>query len=118
MADEWRGESPIPSAALARSRTKVRKLRSSEISGDEFNWELAAEAITVKLRWFGLCVGFVLVNLLEQPGSTPLTQNQLVLNAILTLGMIYALVDTYWSLRGKVFPAGRGCATSTSSSLR
>ena len=26
-----------------------------------FNHELAAEAITVKIRWFGLCVGYVLV---------------------------------------------------------
>ena len=27
-------------------------------------WDLAAESITVKIRWFGVVVGYVLVNLL------------------------------------------------------
>jgi signal transduction histidine kinase len=66
-------------------------------SGDEFNWELPAEAITVRIRWFGLCVGYVLVNLVV-PGS-----HQPELNAILTLGAVYAIVDTFYSLRGLVF---------------
>jgi signal transduction histidine kinase len=61
-------------------------------------WELAAEAITVRIRWFGLCVGYVLVNWLDREMlSRP------VLNSILTLGAVYALLDTLWSLRGKVF---------------
>ena len=64
---------------------------------DEFRWELAAESITVISRWIGLCVGYALVNL---PGDVT---NRPVLNAILTLGAIYALVDTWWSLRGRVF---------------
>lgn len=61
-------------------------------------WDLAAEAITVRIRWFGLCVGYVLVNFL---GREPL--HQPAMNAILTLGALYALADTVWSLRGKVF---------------
>ncbi len=64
---------------------------------DEFSWELPAEAITVRIRWFGLCVGYVLVNLVGP------TTHQAELNAILTLGAVYALVDTYYSLRGRVF---------------
>jgi signal transduction histidine kinase len=61
-------------------------------------WELAAEAITVKIRWFGLGVGYVLVNWLDREMlSRP------VLNSILTLGAVYALLDTLWSLRGRVF---------------
>ncbi len=64
---------------------------------DEFNWELAAEAITVKIRWFGLVVGYVLVNFIGRE------TNQLFLNGILALGALYALLDTYWSVRGKVF---------------
>lgn len=65
---------------------------------DAPTWELAAEAITVKIRWFGLCVGYVLVNWLDREMlSRP------VLNSILTLGAVYALIDTLWSLRGKVF---------------
>ena len=72
-------------------------LTTTELNRDEFNWELAAEAITVKIRWFGLCMGYVLVNFVGQK------TNQSALNAILTLGAVYALIDTYWSFRGKVF---------------
>lgn len=61
-------------------------------------WELAAEAITVKIRWFGLLVGYVVVNISEHP-----RERLAVLNAILALGAVYTLVDTYFSLRGKVF---------------
>jgi signal transduction histidine kinase len=61
-------------------------------------WELAAEAIAVKIRWFGLLVGYVLVNVDER--GEP---HRLVLNAILFLGAVYALADTYHSLRGRVF---------------
>src|SRR4029077_10103842 len=62
-------------------------------------WELAAESITVKIRWFGVVVGYLLVNLLERPAESHRPE----MNAILTLGAMYALVDTWWSLRGKVF---------------
>jgi signal transduction histidine kinase len=61
-------------------------------------WELAAEAIAVKIRWFGLLVGYVLVNA-SDPGDSHLP----VLNAILALGVVYALLDTAYSLRGRVF---------------
>jgi signal transduction histidine kinase len=61
-------------------------------------WELAAETIAVKIRWFGLLVGYVLVNVSHVPGYS-----RAVLNAILALGATYALLDTYYSLRGKVF---------------
>jgi two-component system NtrC family sensor kinase len=61
-------------------------------------WELAAETIAVKIRWFGLLIGYVLVNAGDQ-GPV----RQAVLNAILTLGAGYALLDTAYSLRGRVF---------------
>ncbi len=64
---------------------------------EDFSWQLPAEAITVRIRWFGLCVGYVLVNFLS-PG-----EHRTQLNAILTLGAVYALLDTWWSLKGKVF---------------
>jgi two-component system, NtrC family, sensor kinase len=60
-------------------------------------WQLAAEAITLRVRWFGLAVGYVLVNFVGRETS------QSVLNGILTLGAVYALIDTLWSARGKVF---------------
>lgn len=62
-------------------------------------WDLAAESITVKIRWFGVVVGYVLVNLLERPADSQRAE----INAILTLGALFALIDTLWSLRGKVF---------------
>jgi two-component system NtrC family sensor kinase len=61
-------------------------------------WELAAETIAVKIRWFGLLVGYVLVNL-----NGPDPNRQVVLNALLTLGLGYTLLDTYFSLCGRVF---------------
>lgn len=64
---------------------------------DASEWQLPAEAITVRIRWFGLCVGYFLVNFLS-PGD-----NRPQLNAILTLGAIYALLDTLRSLQGRVF---------------
>lgn len=77
-------------------------MATSEPNREQFQWELAAETITVKLRWFGLAFGYVLVNFLgRETEGTPV--NQPVLNAILTLGAVYALLDTLWSYRGKVF---------------
>jgi signal transduction histidine kinase len=61
-------------------------------------WELAAETIAVKIRWFGLLVGYILVNL----GGHDLNQRA-ILNAILTVGLGYTLFDTYFSVRGRVF---------------
>ncbi len=61
-------------------------------------WELAAENIAVRIRWFGLIVGYVLVNVDDlEPGRRAL------LNAILTLGAVYTVFDTWHSLRGRVF---------------
>ena len=61
------------------------------------SWQLPAETITVRIHWFGLCVGYLLVNVLGQP------HYRAELNGILTLGAIYALIDTWWSARGQVF---------------
>ncbi len=67
-------------------------------SRDPSGWELAAETITVRIRWFGVLVGYLLVNLVERPEA-----HRPTINAILTLGALYALLDTVWSLRKKVF---------------
>src|SRR5262245_25044916 len=62
-------------------------------------WELAAENIAVRSRWFGLLIGYLLVNLDGQLDE----RRVMILNAILTLGAAYTLLDTYFSLRGRVF---------------
>src|SRR5438105_15867171 len=61
-------------------------------------WELAAENIAVRIRWFGLRVGYVLVYIGQHP-----PERQAILNAILALGASYTLLDTWYSLRGKIF---------------
>jgi signal transduction histidine kinase len=61
-------------------------------------WELAAEAVAVKIRWFGLLIGYAAVNLTDHEAA-----RQAPLNALLALGALYALLDTYHSLRGRVF---------------
>lgn len=71
--------------------------RETVRSADPLQWELAAESITVRIRWFGLCLGYVLVNFVDRQTDQPF------LNSILTLGAVYALLDTWWSVRGKVF---------------
>src|SRR6266576_1815557 len=60
-------------------------------------WELAAETIALKIRWFGILFGYLLVNV-EGGGA-----ERVILNAILALGAVYALLDTAFSLRGRVF---------------
>lgn len=72
-------------------------LSRDRLPHEEFSWQLSAEANTVRIRWFGLCVGYFLVNVLS-PGP-----NRPTLNAILTLGAVYSLFDAVWSLQGRVF---------------
>jgi signal transduction histidine kinase len=60
-------------------------------------WELAAETIAVKIRWFGIFFGYLLVNCGSAGAHRP------ILNALLALGVGYALLDTAFSLRGRVF---------------
>ena len=78
----------------------------SDIGRDESSWELAAEAISVRIRWFGLIVGWVLVNLIER------STNQPALNAILALGAVYACLDAWQSIRGRIFLARLPLLTS------
>jgi signal transduction histidine kinase len=71
---------------------------SSKESTD-FDWQLSVQAITVRIRWFGICVGYGLVNLLGGGEAS----NRGALDAILVLGAAYALLDTLYSVYGKVF---------------
>lgn len=71
---------------------------SSRLSTVPTRWELAAETIAVKIRWFGLLVGYVFVNV---AANTP--QRRAILNAILSLGTLFTVLDTWFSVRGRVF---------------
>src|SRR5579859_1554904 len=77
----------------------IQSETAAAVTREPSGWELAAESITVKIRWFGVAAGYFLVNSFDRPAGT----DRPILNAILTLGAVYALVDTLWSLRGRVF---------------
>ncbi|MEO2014821.1 MAG: ATP-binding protein [Fuerstiella sp.] len=67
--------------------------------------ELRAEFITVRIRWFGLAVGYLLVNIGDVINAADRESSQFELNAILTLGAVYAIIDTLRSWKGKVLLA-------------
>jgi two-component system, NtrC family, sensor kinase len=75
-------------------------------------WELAAETIAVKIRWFGLLVGYVLVNI-----NNHSAERQALLNAILAVGAVYTLLDTWYSCRGKIFLGRYPLSTSVMEAL-
>tara|TARA_R110002095_G_scaffold142726_2_gene123593 strand:+ start:1189 stop:2652 length:1464 start_codon:yes stop_codon:yes gene_type:complete len=93
-ADLPDGASPQPDAESATVPASQPKIHH-----DAYAWELPAEEITLRIRWFGLCVGYVLVNFVGNDSAIQVPQ----LNWILTLGAIYALADTYFSFRSRVF---------------
>ena len=83
----------------------------SDLTENPPRWELAAENIAVKMRWIGVMVGYISVNL------APGVDNRSILNAILALGAAYTLVDTAFSLRGKVFLGRYPLTTSAMEAL-
>jgi signal transduction histidine kinase len=74
-------------------------------------WELAAEAVTVKIRWFGLLVGFVVAN------WTAAAPDRWPLNAILSLGLGFTVADTLAHRAGRVFLRDLPLATSALEAL-
>ncbi len=78
------------------ARTSTNFVENSGGLIDPVGRESQAESITVRIRWFGLCVGYLYVNLVYRETGRP------ELNAMLTLGAIYALLDTLASLKGRV----------------
>src|SRR3954464_6558786 len=60
-------------------------------------WARPAETIAVKIRWFGLFLGYLYVN------TAAHDDHRLTLNAILAVGAAYTLCDSVSSLRGRVF---------------
>src|SRR5262245_11463701 len=81
-----------------RAPRTAPRMATVPVTSEPLRWELAAETIAVKIRWFGLLFGYIFVNL-DDPGS----ERRAVLNAILTLGAAYTVLDTYYSVRGRVF---------------
>ena len=66
--------------------------------------DLKAEAITIRVRWFGVLVGLAIVNGPVVFGAaSPLAAKLVTLNGVLLFGAVFAAVDTLWSRRGQVF---------------
>jgi signal transduction histidine kinase len=85
---------PQPLSAEAGSAEPNTQLLSREGGREQ---SLAAEAVAVKIRWFGLVVGILLVNFGSPVADTT------PLNAILFLGFIYTALDTGYFLSRRVF---------------
>ena len=64
---------------------------------DPPGWELAAESIVVRIRWFGIAMGYALA--LSRPGL----HNASAVCAFLALGAGYAALDTAFHRMGEVF---------------
>ncbi|MFL5331289.1 MAG: sensor histidine kinase [Gemmataceae bacterium] len=74
-------------------------------------WELAAENIALRIRWLGLILGYLYVT-----AGGP-TDNQLRLTAILGVGLAFTVIDTVFSLRGRVFLGRYPLAVSSMEAL-
>ncbi|MGO9598776.1 MAG: sensor histidine kinase [Isosphaeraceae bacterium] len=66
-------------------------------SGARPRWDLAAESIVMKIRWFGIIMGYVLV---QTRGGL---HNPAALRAFLALGAGYAALDLVFWRMGQVF---------------
>lgn len=64
-------------------------------SSQPTRWDLDAEAVAIKIRWFGLVVGYLYANFGSSAEALPL-------NAILALGFAFTTLDTFYSWRGRV----------------
>lgn len=84
---------PLDTPAASRARRAAARFVSMF---DPLGRESEAETITFRIRWFGLCVGFMYVNFVQRTTGRP------ELNAMLFLGTLYALIDTFASLKGRV----------------
>jgi two-component system, NtrC family, sensor kinase len=72
-------------------------------------WDLLTEAIVVKIRWFGLLLGIVYVNIgpvlgIDGHKVGPETYEQRkALDVILSIGLLFAIADTLFYFRQRVF---------------
>lgn len=80
-------------------------LKSADAVVDPVTRELRAESITVRIRWFGLAIGYLLVNLGDLVNAADRGSSKLELNAILAVGAVYAMIDTVRSMKGRVLLA-------------
>jgi signal transduction histidine kinase len=71
--------------------------RMNELTPERPRWDLAAESIVVKIRWFGVIMGYILVQ--TRTGL----HNPSAVRAFLALGAGYAALDLAFWRMGEVF---------------
>lgn len=74
------------------------------------SWELAAQAVAVKIRWFGLAIGFAVANWGTNADPRPL-------NTLLALGLVFTVADTLAHQAGRVLFRGAPLIVSALESL-
>lgn len=75
----------------------IRTDSESKPTSSPIRWELAAQSIVLRIRWFGLILGYAYVNF----GSR--ASDRLYLDVILGVGAAYTILDTWYSFRGRAF---------------
>src|SRR3954454_25003107 len=65
----------------------------NDATNDRLAWELSTESIVVKIRWFGIVMGYVLVQ-----ARVGLLYHPSAVRAFLALGAGYAALDTAYYL--------------------
>ncbi|MCA9009640.1 MAG: two-component sensor histidine kinase [Planctomycetaceae bacterium] len=87
---------PETPSGIIRLPSSFKAAKAAARYFDPTSREAQAESITVRIRWFGLGVGCLYVNLVQRDTGRP------ELNGMLILGAVYALLDTLASWKGKV----------------
>jgi len=87
----------MAAAGWQEFRDELIRSAQSATASPANRWELAAGHIIVRIRWFGIVMGYLLVE------SRTGLANPSAVRAFLALGAGYASLDTAWHLMGEVF---------------
>jgi two-component system, NtrC family, sensor kinase len=87
----------MPFSQLRQSLNDLLNQIRPPLTSPSQYWDLASGRIIVRMRWFGILMGFVLVE------SRSGLNNPSAVRAFLALGAGYASLDTAWHFMGEVF---------------
>lgn len=106
VSADWQSSRPrdTTKAVYCSAESQNPSMSTASTSHETTPFDLAAESIELRIRWFGVIAGFALVNLVgDDAAASDAQRNIPLLNTILGIGVIYVAVDTLWSARGRVF---------------
>jgi len=85
------------SGPRADDKRRAAQVSTTPKASERISWELSTESIVVRIRWFGIAMGYVLAL------SRPDLHNASAVCAFLALGAGYAALDTAFHRMGEVF---------------